>query len=179
MEQNTGFPTQHIDFADHDEHLDDRQKQVKGLTILAASAISLLTYSPPQEAAQVLGRDDRFEFLRKHKILDGIWPLLAAKQAQTTRHKKGGPLLAWSTHLQTVFIGFPGAEVASDVLNDIDIRHGSDPATATRFYDGFSSRAASYVSLIRSLSTRYPVVVCGHSLGYVYNPHYYLKDQKI
>lgn len=170
MSTNPSFPENHIDFHPYDNDLTPEQKHTKALTILGASAISLLCYQEEDNVAKTLREDDRFKLVREQDIISGAWSLTDVGSVGQTESKKTGhaaPLLAWSTRLQVLFLGFRGTQVMADILTNIDVRQTAEPDLASRFHAGFSTRAAAYTTIINQLSEKHKVVVCGHSLGYV------------
>ena len=159
-EKETSFPTDYINF-DHGAQQTTEETLTKNLTFIGASAVSLLSYEAGN-AAEILRNDDKFELVRKYDIVSTIWsrpviPDIHAKQVP--------PLLAWSTRLQTLFVGFRGTMDRGDLQADLNIRAKSDPILASRFHAGFHQRAVEYYPLVRDLAKHYKVVVCGHSLG--------------
>jgi len=170
MSTNPNFPENHIDFHPYDNDLTPEQKHTKALTIIGASAISLLCYQEEDNVEKTLREDDLFKFVREQDIISGAWSLTDVGSIRQIEPKKIGhaaPLLAWSTRLQVLFLGFRGTQAMADILTNIDIRQTAEPDLASRFHAGFSARAAAYTTLIEQLSKKQKVVVCGHSLGYV------------
>lgn len=109
--------------------------------------------------------------MRDHGIISKVWSLVdvaspfQAKPAEAAKTNNTAPLLAWSTRLQTFFLGFRGTQVAFDVLTDANIDQSTSPDLGTRFHAGFFARAVPYTTLIEELAQDYKIVVCGHSLG--------------
>jgi len=159
MDTSSDLASQYLDFKNYEENLTEDEKHFKALTIIGASAVSLLCYEGDKlsEALQ----DDKFEKLRDADIISGVWPLghQATTSARTT------PLIAWSVRLQTVFIGFRGTQVAEDLITNIDARKTASPDLATNFHSGFFQQAFPFSLLVKELADKFRVVVCGHSLG--------------
>lgn len=170
MSGNPNFPANHLDFRNHEDSLSPEEKHAKALTIIGASAVSLLCYEVEGSASDVLRENDRFKLVREQDIVPGIWSLTDVASI----HKKepntigcAAPLLAWSARLQIIFLGFRGTQAVKDILTNIDVRQTAEPDLGSRFHAGFYARAAAYTGLIEQLSKKHKVVICGHSLGCV------------
>jgi hypothetical protein len=168
MSGNPNFPANHIDFHDHENDLTQEEKYTKTLTIIGASAVSLLCYEKEGNAADVLREDNRFKLVREQDIVSAVWSLTDAASVLEQKPNETGyaaPLLAWSTRLQILFLGFPGTQAMGDVLSNINVRQTAAPDLGSRFHAGFLARAVAHTALIEQLARRHKVVVCGHSLG--------------
>jgi len=161
MSLNPAFSSEYLDFRDYEEELTPDEKYAKILTTIGASAVSLLCYEPGEKFSTVLEHDRRFQIVKNADIISAVWSL----EDHSVNKSQNAPILAWSVRLQTVFIGFRGTQVASDLISDIDARKSVSPELASRFHSGFSSRAIPFSALIKELADKYKVVVCGHSLG--------------
>jgi len=160
------FPLGHLNFETDDSRLLDEERTVKKLTFLAASAVSLLAYEPYETIDNTLRTDPRFEHVRTLDLLSGVWPVANITPVlKSSRQSYPHPIIAWSTLLQTVFVGFRGTDSMTDVLTDVNISRKTNPGLATRFHAGFHGRGELYVALIKELAAKFNVVVCGHSLG--------------
>jgi len=163
------FPTEYIDFKDDDD-LSDDEKTYKQLTFLGASAVSLLCYEDEDKISDTLRTEPRYRLIRENGIISDIWTLADVSRVLDSGASLGfvvdtRPVLAWSTQLQALFVGFRGTETAGDILSDIDARQTALPALASRVHRGFFQRAKYYATLIRQLTRKYKVIVCGHSMG--------------
>lgn len=138
---------------------------LKSLTILGASAVSLLAYqnTDATQAEQEFLKD-KFSLVRDSRIISSIWNYDVSPNAGDSVKRA---LLAWSTRLQTIFVGFAGTHNKEDVLKDVDMRFKASPDLASRFHHGFHSESMSYRGLVQELSKKHRVVLCGHSLGSV------------
>ena len=167
MSDNPNFPEDYIDFHDHDSDLTQEEKHTKTLTIIGASAVSLLCYEKEGSATDVL-REDRFEFVRKQEIVSAVWSLSHVESILEQKAKETGyeaPLLAWSARLQILFLGFRGTQAMADILSNINVGQAAAPDIGSRFHAGYLARATAYTPLIEQLARKYKLVVCGHSLG--------------
>ncbi|KAJ5710903.1 hypothetical protein N7488_005059 [Penicillium malachiteum] len=169
MAGDPNFCTAHIDFDDHGRRLSPSENLKKRLTILAASAVSLLCYEHSNDVASALRENSELELARRHDLVSAIWSLNEPpdipRVASERRNRQSTPLLAWSARLQTVFIGFRGTNATQDVLTDLDIRQVPGINLGTRFHRGFLNSALSFRPLLSELSRKFRVVICGHSLG--------------
>jgi len=122
MPQVPKFPTDHLDLRCDNDGLKDDERSMKSLVFIGAAAVSLLCNESNDKVSTVFLNDDRFTLARRHDIISAIWPVAnSTAPAQPDRGKYPAPLLAWSTRLQVLFLGFRGTDSFADVLSNINI----------------------------------------------------------
>ncbi|KAJ5709842.1 hypothetical protein N7493_009434 [Penicillium malachiteum] len=169
MAGDPNFCTAHIDFDDHGRGLSPSENVKKRMTIIAASAVSILCYEDSNNVASAFREHSDLELARKHDLVSAIWSLNEPpdipRVASERRSHGSTPIMAWSKRSQIVFIGFRGTNATQDVLTDLDIRQAPGVNLGTRFHRGFLNSALPYGPLVSELSRKFRVVICGHSLG--------------